>query len=256
MSENPIDKLESQLETLIEGAFARLLRRTISARDIAVLLLRALEDSAARPHEDGARPTAPDGYRIQLHPDNVDQFLARYPDLPLRLARLIVNLSEESGFRLPQAPQILIIPNHQLSLVDAVITAELSSVASMPTRRMAAVKGDEDQDQLQQPTLEIIGGDIIPLDKSVISIGRETDNDLVISDAYISRHHLQLRKRRGAYTVFDVNSRGGTRVNNVIVHEHRLASGDVVCIGHTTLIYEDSAAEDIQYGTTQVMQSE
>ena len=60
MSANPIDKLERQLQDLIEGAFTRLFRRNINARDITLLLLRAMEDKAhiwlKQPRQDQSRP--------------------------------------------------------------------------------------------------------------------------------------------------------------------------------------------------------
>ena len=62
MSQNPLDMLEARLETFVEGAFARLYQRGISARDIAILLLRAMEDNAANPPAPGALPIAPDLY--------------------------------------------------------------------------------------------------------------------------------------------------------------------------------------------------
>ena len=256
MSATPIDKLESQLEALVEGAFARLRRGAISARDLALLLLRAMEEGAAKPGQPGHRPTAPDLYLIQLHPENATQFLARSPELSQRLAHFIANLSDESGYRLAGRPRIEILPNRELSLVDAVVTAEFSAVESMPTKPMKAVKEAEEQPDATAPWLEIGGGDARPLEKSIINIGRETDNDIVIADAYVSRYHLQLRRRGGAYTLFDINSRGGTRVNGVALGERRLAHGDVISIGRTALVYQGARAKDLQHGTTQVMHSD
>ena len=255
MSETPLDKLEAQMEALVEGAFARLRRGAISARDLALLLLRALEDGAASPGQRGARPTAPDLYRIQLHPEIATQFLTRSPDLTHRLALFIADLSEESGYLLAGRPQIQIIPNPELSLVDAVITAEFSTADSMPTKPMQALK-ETDEPRPTAPWLEIVGGKAQPLNKSIINIGRETDNDIVIADAYVSRYHLQLRRRGGVYTLFDINSRGGARVNGAPVAERRLVHGDVISIGRTALIFKDARAKDVQHGETQAMHSD
>lgn len=256
MSATPIDKLESQLEALVEGAFARLRRGAISARDLALLLLRAMEEGAAKPGQPGSRPTAPDRYLIQLHPENATQFLARSPELSRRLAHFIANLSDESGYRLAGRPRIEILPNRELSLVDAVVTAEFSAVVSQSTKPMDALKEEDAQHRSTAPWLEIGGGDARPLEESVINIGRESDNDIVIADAYVSRYHLQLRRRGGAYTLFDINSRGGTRVNGVSLGERRLVHGDVISIGRTALVYKEARAKDLQHGTTQVMHSD
>ncbi|MCY3781049.1 MAG: DUF3662 domain-containing protein [Chloroflexi bacterium] len=251
---NPIDKLECQLETLTEGAFARLFRRTISARDIAVLLLRAMEDSAAAPATIHGKPIAPDIYHIHLHPQIANGFLAEYSDFPLRLARLIDDLREESGFQLQAPPRVVLHTNKELTTLQARITAEHSALSHSGTAQMPPVSMMPQQPAaISDPMLHIDGIRVVPLGKSVINIGRETNNDIIIADAYISRHHLQLRKRFGAYTLFDVNSRGGTRVNDKAVVDHRLCNGDVIAIGHSTLVYSDENNGDAVDETTQIL---
>ena len=46
MSAKPIDRLEAQMEALIEGLFTRLFQPTTSMRDLAILLLRVMADKA------------------------------------------------------------------------------------------------------------------------------------------------------------------------------------------------------------------
>ncbi len=255
MSVNPIDKLESQLESLIESAFARLFRRTIGARDIAVLLLRAIEDNAASPATAHDKPIGPNLYHIQLNPENVRDFLAEFPDLAARLSRIIINLSEDSGYQLLAEPTVNLLANDKLTTLQAVITAEHSPATSGETAKMQPVSTIERKSDTQYPLLHIDGARVVPLAKSVINIGREKQNDIVIVDDYVSRHHLQLRKRFGVYTLYDINSRGGTRVNDNNVAEHRLLNGDVITIGHTTLVYTDVNGLGVGDGTTKVLRS-
>ncbi len=257
MSVNPIDKLEYRLEALTEGAFARLFRRSLSARDIAILLLRAMEDNAAAPATQSGKPIAPDRYHIHLHPEIAAGFQADHSHFPLRLAQLIIDLSDESGFQLSVEPRVVLLANQELSARQARITAEHSALPQGETAPMPPVKlTPQEPANALNPLLLIDGARVVPLGKSVINIGRETDNDIVIADAYISRRHLQLRKRFGAYTLFDINSRGGTRVNDSAVAGHRLQNGDVIKIGHTILVYSDeNSARDIA-GTTQILLSD
>ena len=71
----------------------------------------------------------------------------------------------------------------------------------------------------------------------VVTIGRNTDNDVVINDPYVGRNHLQLvQKNDGTIYVADFGSKNGTYVNGNKVHgEVRLSPSDVVRIGNTTL---------------------
>ena len=120
---------------------------------------------------------------------------------------------------------------------------------------MAAVPAIETQRETAlSAQLHIAGNGAVPLAKSVINIGRESSNDVVISDTFVSRHHIQLRKRFGAYTLFDVNSRGGTRVNGTLVSEHRLQNGDLICIGRTELLYTEDTQHIASNGATQQIQ--
>lgn len=254
MTVNPIDKLEYQLEALTEGAFARLFRRAISARDIAVLLMRAMEDCAAAPSSSRGKPIAPDLYHIGLHPDIASGFLAKYSDFSLRLARLISDLSQESGYQLLKEPRVNLHTSAELTALQARISAEHSALPQGGTSQMPVVRLAPQQSIDTSTQLLHIGDERVEsLGKSVINIGRDSSNDIVIADAYISRHHLQLRKRFGVYTLFDVNSRGGTRVNESAVVHHHLQNGDVIMIGHTTLVYSDDNHDDTASGTTRLL---
>ena len=253
MSSNPIDRLECQLESLIEGAFLRLFRRTIDARDIAVLLLRAIEDNAGAPRSARDRPAAPDHLQLQMNPANIRHFLAEFPDLPQRLARLIVDLSEDSGFVLPADPVVELLPNDRLTPHEVIVTAERLQAMSGETAKMQPVTARIGQTSVLNPSLHIPDAGVIPLLKSVVNVGREQCNDIVIADGYVSRHHLQLRKRFGVFSLFDVNSRGGTRVNDMLVAEHRLQNGDVIAIGRSKLVYADDNRQSAGDGTTQIL---
>ena len=253
MNEKPIDKLESQLETLIEGAFARLFRRRLNARDIAVLITRSMEDNLIEPTDDDPRYIAPDKYQILLHPDTVKHFLTAYPNLQSRLSNLIVDLGTQSGYRLNSTPIIKILADRSIPQHQFKVFAEHGSETHNSTAAMQPMDIPKTQAKVHHPKLVIGDSETIELKKSLLNIGRENNNDIVIKDDYISRHHLQLRKRYGAYVLFDVNSRGGTKVNNTPVREHRLQNGDVIQIGHTQIIYTDETNNRSGKSVTQTL---
>ena len=254
MNAYPIDKLERQLQDLLEGAFTRLFRRAFNARDIGLLLLRAMEDQASHANANETIPIAPDRYTIYLHPDDATRLIAQFPELPARLARLIADLCRESGYLLLAAPEVSLRADHQLGTHQARVTAAHSPESRVRTDRMSPVSAAQETGApAQLAQLQIVGAGIEQLTDSLINIGRDNDNDVVIDDAYVSRRHIQLRRRSGAYTLFDVNSSGGTRVNSSIVSEHRLQHGDVIRIGQTDIIYMEDSLNDGPDGTTQVM---
>ncbi len=68
-----------------------------------------------------------------------------------------------------------------------------------------------------------------------LRIGRGPDNDIVLADERVSRHHGAFTTRQGAFIYTDANSTNGSFVNGSPVSEIALGSGDVVRLGNTTL---------------------
>src|SRR3984957_6633953 len=79
----------------------------------------------------------------------------------------------------------------------------------------------------------------MPLPAQVMRIGRVPDNDLVLADLDISRHHAELRKSpTGSYEIVDLNSNNGIYVNGQQVTSKLLTEEDLISIGHSTLRLE------------------
>ena len=73
----------------------------------------------------------------------------------------------------------------------------------------------------------------------VITIGRDTDNDIVVNDSKVSRHHAQIISDNGSFRIVDFNTTNGTFVNDRKVSgETALNARDVVRIGNTTLSWQ------------------
>ena len=72
-----------------------------------------------------------------------------------------------------------------------------------------------------------------------ITIGRETDNNIVIDSKLASRHHCVIQKIRDAYFLKDENSTNGTFLNGRRIPSDkyvRLNPGDKLTIGSSKLI--------------------
>jgi hypothetical protein len=52
-----------------------------------------------------------------------------------------------------------------------------------------------------------------PLHKTILTLGRAADNDIVIDDAGVSRHHARLTLQGNNWVLEDLGSRNGTFVN-------------------------------------------
>jgi len=73
-----------------------------------------------------------------------------------------------------------------------------------------------------------------PLPTGTLHIGRAEDNDIVVADPAVSRHHAELRNAGGQYHLVDLGSNNGTFVNGQRITAAPLSPGDVVVIGTST----------------------
>ncbi|MEO8270830.1 MAG: FHA domain-containing protein, partial [Aureliella sp.] len=73
----------------------------------------------------------------------------------------------------------------------------------------------------------------LPIDKSVVLIGRAEFCDICPTDRGVSRNHAELICHDGVLKVFDLESTNGTFVNGKRVKECELHMGDILAIAGT-----------------------
>ena len=84
----------------------------------------------------------------------------------------------------------------------------------------------------------------IHLSRTLVSIGRDPSNDLVLPDAMVSRRHAVIEYRGSQYYLRDCNSSNGSLVNGDRVSERNLRDGDLVAIGTARLLFRDDLHEE------------
>ena len=77
-----------------------------------------------------------------------------------------------------------------------------------------------------------------PLQKGKsVTIGRRTDNDIVVENLAVSGHHAKIDSIGDGFVLIDLQSKNGCFVNEQLVTSHWLKNGDVVNIGKHTLVF-------------------
>ncbi|MBN1179403.1 MAG: FHA domain-containing protein [Anaerolineae bacterium] len=71
----------------------------------------------------------------------------------------------------------------------------------------------------------------LPLDRDTFTIGRRSDNDIVLPAGYVSGHHARLDKEETGWQYTDLDSTNGTYVNGERVTSVTLKDGDIIRIG-------------------------
>ena len=80
--------------------------------------------------------------------------------------------------------------------------------------------------------------------RTLLSIGRDPSNDLVLPDALVSRRHAVIECRGSQYVMRDCNSSNGSLVNGDRISEHQLKDGDLLAIGTARLLFRETEIEE------------
>jgi hypothetical protein len=85
------------------------------------------------------------------------------------------------------------------------------------------------------------------LDKPRMVIGRTDENDIWVNHRSISRHHAELVEENGRWSIVDLQSSNGVRVNGEDYGKVELRRGDIIDLGHVRLRFVE-AGEDFVFG--------
>lgn len=109
----------------------------------------------------------------------------------------------------------------------AAVPPDLVTPRNTPPPRPSAVSHPAATGTFRQPT------SVRPLPAHSIRIGRSPDNDVVVPDLVVSRHHAELRAHPdGTYWIHDLGSHNGTYLNGAPVADARVTPDDIVGVGH------------------------
>jgi pSer/pThr/pTyr-binding forkhead associated (FHA) protein len=85
--------------------------------------------------------------------------------------------------------------------------------------------------------LIVDGKRAVSLERPVTSIGRKSDNHIVVKNQHVSRYHAQIRNVKGSFVLLDLDSTVGTSVNGKKIKQAFLKEGDVISVGGIPLIF-------------------
>jgi len=244
---NPLSRFESLAEWLVEGTFGRWFAGQLHPLEVALQLARAMEDGQVLDLR--RERLAPNVYWVYLNPLDYDALREAQPTLPEDLTQSVVELAAQAELVLPQSPIVEVhsaesIPRHRVSVAARYVppnkissghTSELDTQTSMALTGLIQSELERAPDAAS--FLIVDGRRTVSLDRSIVTIGRSLDNDVVVNDTRVSRHHAQLRRRAGRYVVYDMGSSGGTQVNGDRVSECLLQPGDVINLAGIQIIY-------------------
>ena len=231
-------RLEARLRELLEVRLIRALpgRR---AEDLLVQNLTQAIESNVRVDPSGTR-IAPNIYTLTVHRSSRPRW--QEPALLEAILELIRSAGSAADLKFESPPTISFADDPSIRFDDLRITASHSADPVGATQDMQAdtdAKGEKAESSAvpESAFLIVDGVKEFPLKKTVVNVGRRLDNDLVIDDPRVSRHHAQLRAIKSRYVLFDLNSSGGTFINGQRTSQTVLYPGDVISLAGVSMIF-------------------
>ncbi len=109
---------------------------------------------------------------------------------------------------------------------------------AQPTK-IAYLDGAPQQVRIRRAQLVINPGtpdeSTLSFDDNIISIGALEDNDLVLDDETVSRHHCRIVQEGDHYLIEDLDSTNGTFLNGVRIRQAYLTSNTVITAGNADI---------------------
>ena len=248
-----IARLEAFLERLFEAPAGRL-----GATLQPVLLTKRIERAMDTGKAFGAAGIiVPNRYDLHLHPADFAAFEPYRGSLEDDLAHGAAARARREHYHLVARPSVTLVADPAVPRGDVRVAANVVDVASEPLPEPMPAQASEHTMVLARPGHEpakpdsasraflLVHTDGAPrvrfdLGGALISIGRASDNDVIVDDPEVSRHHCQLKLQHGAYSLADLGSRNGSWINGQPVSEVALGPGDVIRIGSTEIEFQVS----------------
>ena len=232
-----LERIEEKLQNLFEKKLISIFLGNQHQTRIIDALISSMKHNIGE--NEGDTLQAPDRYLIYLSPQDHKEWVT-HQDILDELAESIYKIGLEEGLHFLIPPSIVLIENPTTPKDHFRIDSEYSKAILKMEETVGMPKPDmkDALDDLPKNAYFVINGSKnVNLNQPVINIGRHSDNDLMLDDPHISRHHAQLRAFNKQYIIFDVGSTGGIFINGKQLLQATLQSGDVIRMGITSLIY-------------------
>lgn len=251
------------IASLVEGTFGRVFRTEVRPMELARKLAREMD---AHRTVSVSRVYVPNEYAVWLSPPDRERYEGVEHEVIDELCAYLLEHARREDLILASPPHITFHTDERLSLGEFGIQARLVRAASSPEgeehdqpdhnprvereqhgqtmiySNSVRVRDPIEETRAQRATsraLLAVGGRRLLVPAVGGTIGRSRDCDVVLDDAGISRHHAELRSGPDGWTVRDLGSTNGVRVNGAEIRGAcPLHSGDRVELGSTEIFFE------------------
>ena len=213
-----LQQFEQRLERLVEGAFAKAFRGELQPIELGRRLTREMD---LRRAVSVRGLIAPNAFEVVLSAEDYERFGGFVDVLAQELVEAAREHARAEGYVFIGPVDVRIQERGGLARSTFTIEGEVREGEETPSAFLVLPDGRR---------LGLLG--------DAVTIGRLPDCTVQLNDPNASRRHAQVRRQGEAYVVVDLGSTNGTKVNGLAVRQHRLAPGDAITIGMSTLRFE------------------
>jgi hypothetical protein len=213
---------ERRLGGLVEGLFSKAFRSGVQPVEIAKRIIREMETGRS---VGVSEVWAPNHFALSLSAEDAARYEQAEDAIVSELRRVIRESAAEHGWGLVGPPEVTVAvdPNLKRGDFDCVATlVEGEDGGSVGSRAVVVIHEDGAERT-------------VALSSDSVTIGRLAECDVVLTDKGASRKHAQLKQRNGTWTITDLGSTNGTRLNGQTIQSRELSDGDKITIGTTML---------------------
>jgi Protein of unknown function (DUF3662)/FHA domain len=250
--------IERRLEGMVEGFFAKVFRSGLQPVEVGRRILREMDEGRTVSVN---RIYAPNEFRIFMGEEDHKRFTQMESGLVKEFSEIVIEQAKQDRWNLMGMPRISFVEAEKMGKGEFKVEASLTSDPDGPAPNvMTRASGASDpggtgaissdtahklglaQAPAQLVVLDERGQDRerISITRTPIVIGRQSTNDVVLSDPNVSRQHAELTRKDGRWTITDLGSTNGTTVNGRSGTEHTLSDGDRLGFGTSELIFRTS----------------
>ena len=242
-----LSRVEAFLERFLEAPAGRL-GASIQPISLSKRIERAMDTNKTYGQ---AGVIVPNEYALHLHPSDYEAFASYRNALEDDLAHGVLARARHERYTLVARPQVSIVADEATRRGEIRVAANVVDErggtprdaqplpAGSDTMVLSAQPGAEAPESARRAFLMVSTRGSLPvhfdLGGALIGIGRASDNDVIVDDPMVSRHHCQLKLQHGAYSFTDLGSRNGSTVNGQPVSQIALGPGDLIRIGDTEI---------------------